>query len=72
MRAAIASWAKVSALDSRVGAPPTPFWEALILRPGGIGRAAVDGADQRGGRAGDHPDRIALHARAKRPIRGRC
>src|SRR3954454_15248493 len=36
MRAAIASCAKVSALDSRVGAPPTPLWEALILRPGGM------------------------------------
>ena len=36
MRAAIASWANVSAFDSRVGAPPTPFCEALVLRPGGI------------------------------------
>ncbi|GAA4959761.1 hypothetical protein GCM10023238_28260 [Streptomyces heliomycini] len=35
MRAAMASWAKVSALDSSVGAPPTPFFEALTLRPGG-------------------------------------
>lgn len=37
MRAAMANWANVSALESRVGAPPTPFCEALTLRPGGIG-----------------------------------
>ena len=36
MRAAMASWANVSAFDSRVGAPPTPLCDALILRPGGM------------------------------------
>lgn len=35
MRAAMASCANVSAFDSRVGAPPTPVWDALTLRPGG-------------------------------------
>lgn len=35
-RAATASCAYVSALDSSVGAPPMPVSEARTLRPGGI------------------------------------